>query len=97
MKLSDSEFMKAAQHQTAGDHTKLADHYAAQAIEHDNAAKISDESAAHVSGHHASESGLDKELRHYAAHSREVAIASRALVEIHRELVKEHQKVPVGA
>lgn len=97
MKLSDSEFMKATQHQTAGDHIKLADHYTAHAIEHENDAKISDELAAHVSGHHASEAGLDGELRHYAAHSREVAIAMRELAKIHQGLAKEHQKVPVHA
>jgi len=91
MKLSDSEFMKTAKsHQAAGDHAKLADHYTAHAIEHENDAKMSEELAAHVSGHHASEAGLDGELRHYAAHSREAAEALRNLANIHQKLAKEH-------
>jgi hypothetical protein len=97
MKLSDSEFMKAAKHQTAGDHIKLADHYTAHAIEHENDAKISEELASHVSGHHDSEAGLDRGLRRYAAHSREAAEAMRSLAKIHQELAKQHQKVLVGA
>jgi hypothetical protein len=91
MKLSDSEFMKVAQlHQAASDHLKLADHYTAHAIEHESDAKMSEELAAHVSGHHASEAGLDGELRHYAAHSREAAEALRNLAKIHQSLAKEH-------
>lgn len=92
MKLSDSEFTKIAQsHQGAGDHTKLAEHYTAHAMEHENDAKISEELAAHTSGHHASEAGLDGELRHYAAHSREAAEAMRNLAKIHQQLAKEHK------
>jgi len=91
MKLSDSEFLKIAQsHQGASDHTKLADHYRSHAIEHENDAKISEELAARASGHHASEAGLDGELRHYAAHSREAAEALRNLAKIHEDLAKEH-------
>jgi hypothetical protein len=91
MKLSDSEFMKVAQsHQGADDHIKLAEHYTSHAIEHENDAKISEELAARVSGHHSSEAGLDGELRHYAAHSREAAEAMRTLAKIHQELAKEH-------
>lgn len=93
MKLSDSEFMKVAQsHQGASDHVKLADHYTAHAVEHESDAKMSEELAAHTSGHHASEAGLDGELRHYAAHSREAAEALRTLAKIHQGLAKEHQK-----
>jgi hypothetical protein len=92
MKLSDSEFMKAAQsHQGASDHMKLAEHYSSHAIEHENDAKMSEELAAHTSGHHASEAGLDGELRHYAAHSREAAEALRTLAKIHQQLAKEHK------
>jgi hypothetical protein len=92
MKLSDAEFMKVAQaHQGAGDHKKLADHYTSHAIEHESDAKMSEELAAHTSGHHASEAGLDGELRHYAAHSREAAEALRTLAKIHQDLAKEHK------
>ena len=91
MKLSDSEFMKVAQaHQSAADHATLAQHYTAHAIEHENDAKMSEELAARVSGHHATEAGLDGELRHYAAHSREAAEALRTLAKIHEGLAKEH-------
>ena len=93
MKLSDSEFTKVAQsHQGANDHLKLAEHYTAHALEHENDAKVSEELAAHVSGHHATEAGLDGELRHYAAHSREAAEAMRNLAKIHQDLAKEHKK-----
>lgn len=92
MKLSDSEFTKVAQsHQGAGDHMKLAEHYNAHAIEHENDAKMAEELAARTSGHHASEAGLDGELRHYAAHSREAAEAMRNLAKIHQQLAKEHK------
>lgn len=91
MKLSDSEFMKVAQsHQSAAAHATLAEHYTAHAIEHENDAKMSEELAAHTSGHHATEAGLDGELRHYAAHSREAAEALRSLAKIHQGLAKEH-------
>lgn len=93
MKLSDSEFAKVARsHSTADDHRKLADHYAAHATEHENDAKLSEELASKVTGHHASEAGLDGELRHYAAHSKEAAEALRNLANIHQGLAKEHQK-----
>jgi hypothetical protein len=92
MKLSDSEFMRVAQsHQGAGDHMKIAEHYTAHAIEHENDAKTSEELAKRTSGHHASEAGLDGELRHYAAHSREAAEAMRTLAKIHQDLAKEHK------
>ncbi len=92
MKLSEPEFVKLAQsHQGAGDHRKLADHYAAHAIEHENDAKMSEKLAARTSGHHASEGGLDGELRHYAAHSREAAEAMRTLAQIHQDLANEHK------
>ena len=93
MKLSDSEFVKVARaHSTADDHRKLAEHYAAHAAEHETDAKISEELASKVSGHHATEAGLDGELRHYAAHSKEAAEALRNLANIHQGLAKEHQK-----
>jgi hypothetical protein len=93
MKLSDSEFAKIARsHSTAEDHGKLAEHYAGHALEHENDAKLSEELATKVSGHHASEAGLDGELRHYAAHSKEAAEALRNLANIHQGLAKEHQK-----
>jgi hypothetical protein len=92
-KLSDPEFMKVAlSHQGAGDHMKLADHCTTHAIEHENDAKMSEELAARTSGHHASEAGLDGELRHYPAHSREAAEAPRNLAKIHQDLAREHQK-----
>lgn len=92
MKLSDSEFLKIARsHSTADDHRKLAEHYTTHAIEHENDAKLGEELAAKVSGHHATEAGLDGELRHYAAHSKEAAEALRNLANIHQGLAKEHK------
>lgn len=93
MKLSDSEFAKIVRsHSTAEDHRKIAEHYAAHAMEHEADAKLSEELASKVSGHHATEAGLDGELRHYAAHSKEAAEALRNLANIHQNLAKEHQK-----
>lgn len=92
MKLSDSEFARIARsHSTAEDHRKLAEHYAEHALEHENDATLSEELASKVSGHHATEAGLDGELRHYAAHSREAAEALRTLASIHQSLAKEHR------
>ena len=92
MKLSDSEFATVARtHTGAGDHLKLAEHYTAHAIEHENDAKLSEELASRASGHHATEAGLDGELRHYAAHSKEAAEALRNLARIHQGLAKEHK------
>lgn len=99
MKLTDVEFLKAAQsHQSAADHHKLAEHYTAHAIEHENDAKMSEDLATRTTGHHATEAGLDAELRHYAAHSREAAEALRNLAKIHHGLAKEHEheKKPVA-
>jgi len=91
MKLSDSEFAKIARaHSTAEDHRKLAEYYTEHAIEHENDAKLSEELANKVSGHHATEAGLAGELRHYAAHSAEAAEALRNLAKIHEQLAKEH-------
>lgn len=93
MKLSDSEHAKTARsHSTADEHRKLAEHYAAHATEHENDSKLSEELASKVSGHHATEAGLDGELRHYAAHSKEAAEALRNLANIHQALAKEHHK-----
>ena len=93
MKLSDADFAKVARtHAGAADHMKLAEHYTAHAAEHETDAKISEELASQVSGHHATEAGLDGELRHYAAHSKEAAEALRNLARIHQGLAKEHQK-----
>lgn len=93
MKLSDSDFAKIARsHSTADDHRKLAEHYAAHALEHENDAQLSEELASKVSGHHAMEAGLDGELRHYAAHSKEAAEALRNLSKIHENLAKDHKK-----
>lgn len=92
MKLSDSDFAKVARsHSSAEDHRKLAEHYAMHAQEHEADAKLSEELAAKVSGHHATEAGLDGELRHYAAHSKEAAEALRNLSKIHEGLSKEHK------
>src|SRR5579862_5776652 len=94
MKLSESELLKLARaHKSATDHTKLADHFSAHAAEHENEAKICEELAATVTGHHATEAGLDGELRHYAAHSKEAAEALRTLAKIHRQLAQEHARV----
>lgn len=92
MKLTDTEFKTIAQsHQSASDHSKLSEHFAAHAVEHENDARLCEELAARTSGHHASEAGLDGELRHYAAHSREAAEALRSLAKIHQQLAKEHK------
>lgn len=92
MKLSESEYAKVARsHSTADDHRKLAEYYAAHALEHENDAKLSEELASKASGHHATEAGLDGELRHYAAHSKEAAEALRNLANIHQSLAKEHK------
>ena len=91
MKLTETEFLKVAQsHKSAEDHAKLAKHYAEHAAEHESDARISEELAKHVTGHHATEAGLDGELRHYAAHSKEAAEALRNLAKIHEQLAKEH-------
>ena len=88
MKLSDTEFVKLAQsHQTASDHLKLAEHFTAHAMEHENDAKIHEELAA---PYEKKEPRLAGEVRHYAAHSREAAEAMRSLAKIHQELAKEH-------
>jgi hypothetical protein len=93
MKLSESEFRRLARtHQTAEDHVKLAEHFTAHAIEHENEAKVHEELAHHVSGQHEhAGTGLAGEARHYAAHSREAAEAMRNLAKIHENLAKEHQ------
>jgi hypothetical protein len=93
MKLSESEFAQLARtHQTAEDHLKLAAHFTAHAIEHENDARLLEELSRHLSGHHdAVESELDAEERHYTAHSREAAEAMRNLGKIHVRLAKEHQ------
>jgi len=93
MKLPQAEFAQLARsHKTAEDHLKLASHFTAHAIEHDNDAKLHEELAGHLSGHHdAVETGLAAEARHYAAHSREAAEAMRNMAKIHGQLAKEHQ------
>lgn len=93
MKLSDSEFIRVSQsHATAGDHLHLAEHFTAHAVEHENDAKLCEELATKISGHHATEAGLDAELRHYATHSREAAEALRNLAAIEEKLAEEHQE-----
>jgi hypothetical protein len=93
MNLSESEFGQLARtHKTAEDHLKLAAHFTAHAIEHENDAKLLEELSGHLSRHHdAAENELNAEERHYAAHSREAAEAMRNLANIHERLAKEHQ------
>lgn len=93
MKLSETEFAQIARtHKTAEGHLKLAAHFTAHAMEHENDAKLLEELSGHLSGHHdAVEKELDSEERHYTAHSREAAEAMRNLAKIHERLAKEHQ------
>ena len=93
MKLPEAEFAQLARsHKSAEDHLKLAEHFTAHAKEHENDAKLHEELAKHISGHHdAVETGLAGEARHYAAHSREAAEAMRNMAKIHGQLAKEHQ------
>jgi hypothetical protein len=93
MKLPEAEFAQLARsHKSAEDHLKLAAHFTAHAIEHENDAKLLEELSGHVSGHHdAVETALAAEERHYAAHSREAAEAMRNMAKIHGQLAKEHQ------
>lgn len=87
-KLSDQDFKKVAQsHSSADEHQKLAAHYTAHAIEHENDAKVHEELAAL---YEKTEPKLAGETKHYAAHSREAAEALRALAKLHTELAKEH-------
>jgi hypothetical protein len=87
-KLADADFKKVAQsHSTAEEHQKLAAHYTAHAIEHENDAKVHEELA---TLYEKSEPKLVGETRHYAAHSREAAEALRSLAKLHQELAKEH-------
>jgi len=87
-KLSDQDFKKVAQsHSTAEEHQKLAAHYTAHAIEHENDAKVHEDLA---TLYEKSEPKLVGETRHYAAHSREAAEALRSLAKLHQELAKEH-------
>lgn len=88
MKLTNSEFLKVATtHKTAADHLKLAEHFAAHAIEHEDDARIQEELAV---PYEKTEPRLAGEARHYAAHSREAAEAMRSLARIHQELATEH-------
>jgi len=93
MKLPQAEFAQLARsHKTAEDHLKLAAHFNAHALEHENDAKLHEDLATHLSGHHdAVETGLAGEARHYAGHSREAAEAMRNMAKIHVQLAKEHQ------
>jgi hypothetical protein len=87
-KLTDQEFKKLAQsHSTVDEHQKLAAHYTAHAIEHENDAKVHEELA---TLYDKTEPRLVGEARHYAAHSREAAEALRSLAKLHQELAKEH-------
>jgi len=87
-KLTDQDFKKVAQsHSTAEEHQKLAAHYTAHAIEHENDAKVHEELAAL---YEKTEPKLVKEAHHYATHSREAAEALRNLAKLHQELGKEH-------
>ena len=87
-KLTDQDFKKVAQsHSTAEEHQKLAAHYTAHAVEHENDAKVHEELAAL---YEKSEPKLVKEAHHYATHSREAAEALRNLAKLHQELGKEH-------
>ena len=93
MKLSQTEFAELARtHETAEDHVKLAAHFNAHAQEHENDAKLFEELADHVAGHHGlAEAGLAGEERHYAAHSREAAEAMRNLAKLHESLAQGHR------
>jgi hypothetical protein len=92
MKLSESEFAQLARtYKTAEDHLKLAAHFNAHAIEHENDGKLLEELSSYLSGHHAGENELYAEGRHYAAHSCEAAEAMRNLANIHERLANEHQ------
>jgi hypothetical protein len=87
-KLTDQDFKKVAQsHSTADEHQKLAAHYTAHAIEHENDAKVHEDLA---TLYEKTEPKLVGEARHYAAHSREAAEALRSLAKLHQELGKEH-------
>ena len=89
MKLSEAEFTKLARsHKTGDDHLKLAEHFAAHALEHENDSKIHEELAGY---YETKEPRLAGEVRHYAGHSREAAEAMRNLAKIHRELAAEHK------
>jgi len=89
MKLTNAEFAKLAEsHQTGSDHLKLAEHFTAHAIEHEEDAKIHEQLAAPYEKTHPQLAG---EARHYAAHSREAAEALRNLARLHQELAKHHQ------
>ena len=90
MKLSENEFKRVAQsHLAAGDHLKLAEHFAEHAVEHEHDAQIQEELAGF---YETKEPRLAGESRHYAAHSREAAEAMRSLAKIHRDLAVEHGK-----
>ena len=87
-KLSDQEFRKvAASHANADEHQKLAAHYTAHAMEHEDDAKAHEDLANQYAK---TEPSLAGEARHYAAHSREAAEALRELAKIHQGLAKEH-------
>ena len=89
MKLTEAEFTTLSRsHKTANDHVKLADHFAAHALEHENDSKIHEELAGY---YETKEPRLAGEVRHYAAHSREAAEAMRSLAKIHQELAAEHK------
>jgi hypothetical protein len=93
MKLSTTEFeLLARTHETAEDHVKLAVHFNAHAEEHENDARLHEQLADHIAGHHGlAEAGLAGEARHYAAHSREAAEAMRNLAKIHERLSQAHR------
>jgi len=87
-KLAEQEFKKIAQsHANADEHQRLAAHYTAHAVEHENDAKLHEDLATQ---YEKSEPRLVGESRHYAAHSREAAEALRSLAKLHQELAKEH-------
>lgn len=89
MKLPEAELKKLAQsHQTAEDHHKLAEHFAAHALEHENDSKLHEELAGI---YEKKEPRLVREVRQYAARSREAAEAMRNLAKIHHELAAEHK------
>jgi hypothetical protein len=89
MKLTETEFAKLARsHKSADDHLKLAEHFTAHALEHENDSKIHEELAGY---YETKEPRLAGEVRHYAGHSREAAEAMRSLAKIHQELAAEHK------
>src|SRR5262245_9544831 len=84
--LSDAELKNlATSAKTAQDHTRLAAHYKAHAVEHETDAKLHEQLA---NQYDKTSPQLAGEARHYAAHSQEAAEALRNLSKIHDSMAK---------